>query len=117
MKNKLILISAILATTGCGDPSPRDPTEIGAYSACQIAVKNRLKNPNNAEFESYRNSTVTVLKQLKVAQEWRVDYRVLGTVYAQNSFGAKVRTLYGCDVKGRTALRYPNWSVMQVEFL
>lgn len=76
----LVFGGLVLAMTGGGN------AEGSSISACQSAVKDRLKAPSTADFSS-------------VAAEVKPGlWRVTGDVDAQNSFGAQVRTAYTCTV-------------------
>ena len=114
MKVILILLMC-LATLSCSKKGPHHPDQWGALVACQDSVKNRLKNPRSAEFESSSNASITEIKKVKLGTGYKTTYQVLGFVYAQNSFGGAVRTKYGCDVMGRTQeTGYPKWTVYNV---
>src|SRR5262245_35790666 len=63
---------------------------IAAYVACKNAVQTRLKAPSSADFSSFTGSQV-VLKDA-------FNYEVAGSVDAQNSFGAKLRSNFSCIV-------------------
>lgn len=58
---------------------------ISASKACEALVEAQLKAPSTAEFNSD-------------AQGGNGTWRVRGTVDAENSFGAQVRSEYACDV-------------------
>jgi hypothetical protein len=63
---------------------------IAAYVMCEQFVKERLKAPATAEFGGYVNSTVT--------PKGTGHFAVSGYVDAQNSFGAKLRSRFACDI-------------------
>lgn len=67
------------------------PDSIGAEVMCEQFVKDRLKAPATAEFP--KPSTV----------QDGLTFTVTGAVDAENSFGAKVRTRYVCQVTSDTA--------------
>jgi hypothetical protein len=85
----LVVISGVIAGIsafvhhGPGDQS------FQAYDACQGFVKDRLKAPATANFESLMDASVS-----RVGQE----YTVTAYVDAQNSFGAKLREAFTCVV-------------------
>jgi hypothetical protein len=59
-------------------------TSYEAIAQCEAAIKERLKAPSTADFNSSAVGGGT--------------WTVTGTVDAENSFGAKVRTNYQCSV-------------------
>jgi len=81
----LVLIAGLfvgIAASGGGDGNPQG----SAVSACEDAVRDRLKAPKGAGFQSG-------------ATEVQPDiWRVVGSVDAQNGFGAKVRSDFVCTV-------------------
>ena len=66
---------------------PRGFDEIAAGGACKEFVRERLKNPRTAEFET------SIVRQTSGNTGI-----VTGLVYAENSFGATIRTYYQCEV-------------------
>jgi hypothetical protein len=79
----LVLGVIWLVTSGWEDDHNRDNAYV-ATSQCEGAIKERLKAPSTAEF----NSTAT----------GGGPWTVVGTVDAENSFGAKLRSSYQCTV-------------------
>jgi len=71
--------------------SSEKPSKIDAFFTCKEYVKNNLKAPATADFQSYYDAYVKKAGQNK--------YEILSYVDAQNSFGAKLRTRYICDIK------------------
>lgn len=71
-----------LLATGDGGGNPEGESVV----ACQQAVKERLKAPGTADFQAGARETM--------ADRWQV----VGSVDAQNGFGAKVRTDFTCRV-------------------
>ena len=75
-----------MALTGCAD-SDTDARNT-FIASCRLAVKDQLKAPASAEFSP-------------VAYDWLEEagtgYRWAGTVDAQNSFGASIRTAFTCE--------------------
>ncbi len=61
----------------------------GAIVACRNYVRNQLKAPATADFES-------VLDGIKTWNLGGGKYKVSSYVDSQNGFGAKVRTKFGC---------------------
>jgi hypothetical protein len=81
----IILILAISALTGGGDPSNSYPAEARLH--CRDFVKQALKSPSSADFgdESADGSGTT--------------WTVIGHVDSDNSFGASIRNNYRCTVE------------------
>lgn len=79
---------------GCGPPANGAPQD--AESACETFVKQQLKSPSTAQF------TVTMHGQIVGDGLWAV----VGTVDAQNSFGATIRNSYYCRVHHTTGYQY-----------
>jgi hypothetical protein len=82
----LVVVGSML---GPDDPEPVDP-EVERFDAgrvCEDFVKDRLKAPSTAEFET----SVT---------GFGPEYTVTGTVDAENSFGARLRNQFTCTVRG-----------------
>lgn len=78
-----VVIVSILVSTNSG----RDNTTsrgIEARGYCEDAIRDRLKAPSTAEFESNYSGSGPVI--------------VTGTVDAENSFGAMVRNTFQCTV-------------------
>lgn len=66
-------------------------SNIGAITACEGYVADRLKAPATAKFSGWLDSTTAVLKDGTIA--------VRGTVDAQNGFGALIRNDWVCAVR------------------
>ncbi len=67
-----------------------DRDRIEAITACELAVKARLKSPTTAKFSNKR------AVQVGSSNTWIAG----GSVDAQNSFGATIRSDYRCRVTG-----------------
>lgn len=81
----VILYFVITAAINAGDDSDYDSnTSYEAIAQCEAAIKDKLKAPSTADFSSTATGSGT--------------WTVVGTVDAENSFGAKVRTSYQCSV-------------------
>jgi hypothetical protein len=95
---------ARILAIGCGVPAalaiivviviiawPKDsgPRAGDAIAACERIVSNQLKSPSTADFNS--------------AVSGDNPWTVVGSVDAENSFGAEVRLDYQCTVRGTTA--------------
>jgi hypothetical protein len=65
------------------------PDLVGAYTACEYFVKERLKAPRSAKFPWYNESMVRYNGS---------TYTVQSYVDAQNSFGAQLRMNFICSV-------------------
>lgn len=91
----IIAVFFLLSKCGGGDHtvSPSDDESSAALSMCQDRVKDRLKSPASAEFASRLKSTIT--KPSSSVQR----YYVVSHVDAQNSFGAKLRSSFTCDIE------------------
>jgi hypothetical protein len=85
-------VAILGATTACSAPpsGPPEPDTIGAWVACQEFVGKRLKAPSTADYQSYDKGGVTIKTDS--------SFTVRGYVDAQNSFGAKLRSTYTCEV-------------------
>ena len=113
MKTLFILL-AFLLLNACGKSGPSHPNNNQALFSCQSVAKKKLKDPFSAEFDDYRNASVTELKKLKIGSEYKITYQVMGYVFAKNSFNATIKTTYGCVITGRTGKSYPSWTVDSV---
>ncbi|QDY06166.1 hypothetical protein FJK98_02470 [Micromonospora sp. HM134] len=69
-----------------GDDPPSDPGP-DAERVCQDFVKKRLKAPASAEFTGITHTG------------YGSDYTVTGSVDAQNTFGATIRSTFTCQVR------------------
>jgi hypothetical protein len=76
-------IIAVVAAGALGDPDPEDAVK----DACQSSVESRLKAPSSADFGGQ-------IATDDGGGSWTVE----GSVDAQNSFGAMMRTDYTCTV-------------------
>lgn len=86
----VVVLFTGLAFAGCVASSMReddaDTGEAESISQCEARIEKMLKAPATADFASTTSAVG--------GSEWRVK----GTVDAENSFGAKVRADYGCTV-------------------
>ncbi len=106
----LLLLIIIPLCTGLLNKNHRtsssSPSDFDAYFMSQTFIKKVLKAPATAEFASFSESSVGHLGTNK--------YRVTSYVDAQNSFGAKLRNHYTCD------LQYSGndmWNLISYQFL
>lgn len=74
---------------GGTDEGPGDESA-GAYIACEDFVEDLLKAPSTADFSGYFGSSVSQTGN---------RYTVRGTVDAENSFGAAIRSNFTCTVR------------------
>lgn len=83
-------------------PEPVDPLveRYDAERVCQDFARDRLKAPSTAVF----NTSV---------EGWGPEYTVVGTVDAQNSFGAVLRETFTCTVRGNGA----TWNLVSLKGL
>lgn len=83
----LAVAALALALTGCtSGPDPEVHSKL-AERACERAIESKLKSPSSASY-------VDVVTEL----EPNGQYTVLGEVDADNSFGASLRSRFGCVV-------------------
>lgn len=81
-----IIVIAQLVNAADGDTGPgADQLLVEAEWACEGVVGNNLKAPSTAEYDSSASGS----------GPWSVS----GTVDAENSFGAKIRSTYSCTVE------------------
>lgn len=75
---------SVLTTVNQREPEYDPNNSREAISQCESAIEERLKAPTTAEFNSTATGDGT--------------WTVVGTVDAQNSFGAMIRSAYQCSV-------------------
>jgi len=98
------LFGAIFAVDAFTDDAPagdRDRSG-GARRACQDFVRDRLKAPASADFSGPFSTDIT-----RSGDRYTVD----GTVDAENSFGAKLRYQYHCEV----SLSGDQWTLVDIK--
>lgn len=83
-----------------------------AYQASQDFVSRHLKAPSSADFPYYQTSFV---KKIKDDPKGRPIYRIDAFVDAQNSFGAKIRTNYTCEVLYDSRDEGKEWKLISVK--
>lgn len=71
-------------------PEKRNATEFNAYVMSQVFVKKHLKAPSTADFASF--------SEAKILREPNNKFTVVSYVDAENSFGAKLRNHYRCEL-------------------
>ena len=74
-----------------------------AFEMCKDSVKNKLKAPSTATFRNFYQKDGEVVVSGSAG-----SYRIVSTVDAQNSFGAKIRSSFSCLASYKGADR---WSV------
>lgn len=88
-----LVIAIVLLAGGCGllfsgDDDEYQTAQITAQAGCQGFVERRLKAPDGADFSAW--SAVP-----GPGSTWTVS----GTVDAENSFGAKIRSSFRCEMR------------------
>lgn len=86
-------VGVMAACAGClssAGNQPTDPT-IGATVACEGFVQDQLKSPSSAQFSNESVHGPVAGKPNR--------YIVVGSVDAQNSFGAQLRNNFGCTTE------------------
>jgi hypothetical protein len=85
----VLLISGISNSPGVGNRPRYD--SFNAQTECEKFVSRTLKAPASADFAPYR--------ELAISGQGDGPWKVVGWVDAQNSFGAKIRNTYVCEVQ------------------
>jgi hypothetical protein len=91
-----IILMVAIETCSNSDSNGAKPesshSPLNAYVMCKQFLKDRLKAPSTADFpfESYEDVTTSM---------GGGQYRVSSYVDSENSFGAKIRTRYSCEVE------------------
>jgi hypothetical protein len=94
-------LGALTLLAACGGGGDSSSSGYMAEVMCEGFVKDRLKSPSSAEFDtSFTGSGPT--------------YTVTGTVDSQNSFGAMVRNEFSCTVRHDGD---GGWQLVQLEKL
>ena len=83
-----LLVGAIFAAGGLSGCSGDSGSGYGARSACQDWVKDQLKAPSTADFANESGYTSDT-----------GPWTIMGSVDAENSFGARIRNSYACEVR------------------
>jgi hypothetical protein len=86
-------LSSDNSTDKSSNDDSSEPTKSLAYTYCKDFVQQRLKNPDDADFETFWD-TEQIVEDLGNG-----NFVVNSYVDATNSFGAKLRTRYRCKVK------------------
>lgn len=97
---KRLLWVVSLTLTGCEQPPSTEPSIAGAYEECKAMALQVLKAPATAEFASLDDIEAVGLDLTEPDGPTKKEYKILGYVDAQNSFGAKLRNKFSCDVTG-----------------
>lgn len=80
----IIVLQVVNANSRDTGPAP-EQLLIEAEWACEGVVESNLKAPSTAEYDSSASGSG--------------PWNVIGTVDAENSFGAKIRSTYSCTVE------------------
>lgn len=90
-----------------GSSTPNDESSM-AFVQCQSFVKNRLKAPSTADFAFLDYSAKTLPNR---------TFQIKSYVDAQNSFGAKIRNYFLCEIQwsGADSARIDNWNLINLE--
>lgn len=101
---------AISKMTGCLEKDPNADESIMAAIQCKDFVQDKLKSPSTAEFQSA--SSAKIMRPYPDQQK----YTVLSYVDAQNSFGAKIRTRFICEVErgSKNSNGYYSWRLIDL---
>mgnify|MGYP001762475756 CR=1 FL=1 len=100
MMIKRLLWVVSIALTACGQPPSTEPSIAGAYEECKAMALQVLKAPATAEFASIDDIEAVSLDLTEPDGPTKKEFKILGYVDAQNSFGAKLRNTFSCDVTG-----------------
>ncbi|MBF0368555.1 MAG: hypothetical protein HQL52_03770 [Magnetococcales bacterium] len=104
-----VAVLLLVATSMIGQIffSKKGPRAVEAITACQTFVKQKLKNPDSAEFPyDYLTPTFHV--------EGGYGWDVTGKVNAQNEFGATVKEQWNCKTK--TMDQGKTWNLFELRF-
>jgi hypothetical protein len=91
--------------------APKTPAKISptmAFVQCKDFVKDRLKSPATAEFPTL---------DFEVLPRGENTYAIRSYVDSQNSYGAKIRANFFCEVEwnGKDEAVQENWELRQLE--
>lgn len=92
------------ASSGSGSSSDPKVMQDNAYEACKHFVGEQLKSPSSASYPNFFTNTT----DLHIISNGGGSYTVNSQVDSDNSFGAKLRSLFTCTVS--TADGGKNWS-------
>jgi len=87
----LIFSFALTCTSTSEEEEEGHTTKVEAWAAAQLAVEENLKSPSTASFPWSAEDHVT-----KVSDD---VFEVEGCVDSENSFGAEIRTHFGCTIE------------------
>ena len=91
------------AFSGNDDGEVTDADKVRAVQNCESAVKNQLKAPSTAKFSN---------ESFQYNPNDELDYQVVLTVDAQNSFGAMLQTEYACQMRWKPSTE--SWDMQSV---
>jgi hypothetical protein len=101
----VIAIMTAASLLGCSDLAGDEPDDISAYVMCQEFVKDQLKAPATAGFPLIHEATVSE----SGSEQWNIRSHV----DSENSFGANIRTQYGCEIK---YVGNDEWQLVDLQF-
>lgn len=97
---KRLLWVVSLTLTGCEQPTSTEPSIAGAYEECKAMALQVLKAPATADFASLDDIEAVGLDLTESGGPTKKEFKILGYLDSQNSFGAKLRSTFSCDVTG-----------------
>lgn len=98
---KIALLLAI-ALSGCGQGETTQTTKRVAFNKCLRVVADELNSPATAQFSSFDDSSVSVLKTITDTHgAISTTYQIIGYVDAHNGLGEIVRSHYSCQITGK----------------
>jgi hypothetical protein len=106
----VLAVVFITKMTGCLEEKPNADKSTMAAIQCENFVKDQLKAPSTADFPG-----ATAARVVRVSNESQ-GYQVASYVDAQNSFGAKIRSPYLCEVEwnGKESADRRNWQLINL---
>lgn len=108
----LVILGSIMGgddgpSTASDDKPTADELEYGAFDVCTEFVKDRLKAPATASFRNYFQDDGEVL-----VTGGPTTFTVTSSVDSENSFGAKIRSRFICEVRHVSGTR---WQLVDVQ--
>jgi len=106
----IVIVFVIGLLTYDQKENPETGRETLAFIHCQNFVTQRLKAPSTADFPHLDRKS------------WKIDentFAIQAYVDAQNSFGAKIRTNWTCEIKYNGGDQYSgaNWQLLSLKML
>lgn len=84
----VVVVGVIVVANSKGSGGSGGPGDDAAQQACQSAAQGLLKAPATADFSNWRKAVASTATAMTV----------YGTVDAENSFGAKIRNTFTCQL-------------------